>query len=131
MAISRSHRAAVYVRLRNHDQVVERFARQINPVNPLSDKTRFHEPAHVLLGHTAEGELADSDITPQNLRQCDDESVALLCCAALDLPGVAASRSDIQSWWGRGNRSPERLAQRIFKTGDQIFKAGTAQGVRS
>jgi hypothetical protein len=26
----------------------------INPVNPLPHKTRFHELAHVLLGHTAE-----------------------------------------------------------------------------
>ena len=32
----------------------------INPVNPLPPKTRFHELAHVLLGHTAEGRQADS-----------------------------------------------------------------------
>jgi hypothetical protein len=27
----------------------------VNPVNPLPHKTRFHELAHVLLGHTARG----------------------------------------------------------------------------
>ena len=65
------------------------FARErsiaINPVNPLPHKTRFHELAHVLLGHTDEGVQADSEITARNLREAEAESVALLCCAALDL----------------------------------------------
>ena len=66
------------------------FARErsiaINPVNPMPHKTRFHELAHVLLGHTSDGVQADSEITPRNLRECEAESVALLCCAALELP---------------------------------------------
>ena len=103
----------------------------INPVNPLPHKTRFHELAHVLLGHTSEGQQADSEITPRNLRECEAEAVALLCCAALDLPGVDESRGYIQSWWGQDNPIPERSAQRIFKAADQILKAGTDQGVRS
>ena len=125
------------------------FARErsiaINPVNPLPHKTRFHELAHVLLGHTAEGQQADSEITPRNQRECEAESVALLCCAALDLPGVAECRGYVQRWWGQGNPIPERSAQRILnaadqilkagtvdrKTADQILKAGTDQGVRS
>jgi antirestriction protein ArdC len=57
----------------------------INPVNPMAHKTRFHELAHVLLGHTSERMQADSEITPRNLRECEAEAVALLCCAALDL----------------------------------------------
>ena len=97
----------------------------INPVNPLPHKTRFHELAHVLLGHTTEGEQADSEVTPRNQRECEAESVALLCCAALDLPGVAECRGYIQNWWGQGNPIPERSAQRILKTADQIVKAGT------
>jgi len=60
--------------------------------------------------------------------------VALLCCAALDLPGVSQSRGYIQSWWGQGNPIPERSAQRILKAADQILRAGTtardAEGVR-
>ena len=103
----------------------------INPVNPLPHKTRFHELAHVLLGHTAEGLQADSEITPRNLRECEAESVALLCCAALDLPGVAECRGYIQNWWGQGHEIPERSAQRILKAADQILKAGTDQAVRS
>src|SRR5579864_5757024 len=36
----------------------------VSPVNPLPHKTRFHELAHVLLGHTAEAAQADTDATP-------------------------------------------------------------------
>jgi antirestriction protein ArdC len=96
----------------------------INPVNPMPHKTRFHELAHVLLGHTAEGAQSDSEITPRNLRECEAEAVALLCCAALDLPGVEFSRGYIQSWWGQGNPIPERSAQRILKAADRILKTG-------
>src|SRR5207248_6188448 len=87
-------------------------------------KTTFHELAHVLLGHTGEGEQNDGELTPRNLRECEAESVALLCCAALDLPGVEFSRGYIQSYWGTGNPIPERSAQRILKAADSILKAG-------
>ena len=99
----------------------------INPVNPNPATTTFHELAHVLLGHTVEGEQADSELTPRNLRECEAEAVALLCCAALGLPGIECSRGYIQSWWGAGNPIPERSAQRVLKVADQILKAGTAQ----
>ena len=97
----------------------------INPVNPLPHKTRFHELAHVLLGHTSEGQQSDSEITPRNLRECEAESVALLCCAALNLSGASECRGYIQSWWGEGHEIPERSAQRILKAADQILKAGS------
>jgi len=103
----------------------ERFV-AINPVNPMPHKTRFHELAHVLLGHTAEGRLNDDERTPRNQRECEAEAVALICCAALDLPGVDECRGYIQAWWGVGNEIPERSAQRILKTADAILKAGTA-----
>jgi antirestriction protein ArdC len=97
----------------------------ISPVNPMPHKTLFHELGHILLDHTNEGEQADSEITPRSLRECEAESVAMLVCAALDLPGVEYSRGYIQSWWGAGNPIPERSAQRILKAADQILKAGT------
>jgi hypothetical protein len=99
----------------------------INPVNPLPHKTTFHELAHVLLGHATEGEQNDGELTPRNLRECEAESVALLCCAALELPGVECSRGYIQSWWGQGTAIPEKSAQRILKVADQILKAGNSQ----
>lgn len=97
----------------------------INPVNPLPWKTRFHELAHVVLDHTSEGiEQSDGELTPRNLRECEAEAVALLCCAALNLPGVAFARGYIQSWWGTANPIPESSAKRILKVADQILKAG-------
>ncbi len=99
----------------------------ISPLNPMPHKTLFHELGHVLLGHTVEGEQADSEQTPRNLRECEAEAVALICCAALDLPGAEYSRGYIQSWWGQGNPIPERSAQRVLKVADQILKAGRAE----
>jgi hypothetical protein len=104
------------------------FARErsiaINPVNPMPHKTRFHELAHVILGHTAEGTLNDDDHTPRSLRECEAEAVALLCLAALGLPGIEQCRGYVQHWWGHGNPIPERSAQRILKVADQILRAG-------
>ena len=96
----------------------------LNPLNPLPHKTRFHEVAHVLLGHTVEGQQSDGQVTPRNLRECEAESVALLCCAALDLPGRDEARGYIQRWWGQGHAIPERSAQHVLKVADQIMKAG-------
>ena len=96
----------------------------VSPINPLPHKTRFHEIGHILLGHTAEGEHHDGERPPRDLRECEAEAVALLCCAALDLPGVEFSRGYIQSWWGAGNPIPERSAQKILKVADQILRSG-------
>jgi antirestriction protein ArdC len=100
----------------------------VSPINPLPHKTRFHELGHVLLGHTTEDAQHDGELTPRNLRECEAEAVAMLCCAALDLPGVEYSRGYIQSWWGAGNPIPERSAQRMLKAADQILKAGVPAG---
>ena len=78
----------------------------VSPINPLPHKTRFHELAHVLLGHTAEGEQADGEITPRSLRECEAEAVALLCCAALELPGVEQSPRLHPSVVGRRQPDP-------------------------
>ena len=97
----------------------------VSPLNPLPHKTRFHELAHVLLGHTSEGEQGDGERVARSLRECEAEAVALLCCAALDLPGEEFARGYIQGWWGAGNPIPERSAQKVLKVADQILKAGT------
>src|SRR5207253_2083858 len=64
----------------------------VSPVNPQPHKTRFHELAHVLLGHTAEREQTDGPVMPRDLRELEAESVAMICSAALGLPGVELSR---------------------------------------
>jgi hypothetical protein len=101
----------------------------VSPVAELPHKTRFHELAHVVLGHTAEAEaagLTDSDITPRSLREVEAEAVAMVCLEALGLPGAEHCRGYIQHWNARRGAEPipERSAQRIFKAADQILKAG-------
>jgi N-terminal domain of anti-restriction factor ArdC/IrrE N-terminal-like domain len=86
-------------------------------------RTLAHETAHVLLGHTGDGDLSDSEATPRDLREVEAEAVALLCCESLSLPGAEYSRGYIQSW-GRGQTIGERSAQRIFHSADQILRAG-------
>lgn len=107
---------------------VQGYARQrsiaVNPVAALPHKTTFHELAHVLLGHTAEGEQSDDDTTPRSLREVEAESVAMLCCSALGLPGVEFSRGYIQNWWQSSEAIPEKSAQKIMKVADQIIRAG-------
>jgi hypothetical protein len=97
----------------------------ISPVAEQPESTLFHELAHIVLGHTAEGSVnSDStDRTPKDIRELEAECVALLCCESLGLPGAAESRGYIQAWF-KGNEVPERNAQRIFNATDAILKAG-------
>jgi antirestriction protein ArdC len=99
----------------------------INPINPMPFKTLFHETAHVILGHTAEGTQADSEVTPRSLREVEAEAVALLCCDALNLPEAEHCRGYIQHWNQDGQPIPERSAQRVLRVADQIIRAGRPQ----
>ena len=96
----------------------------INPVAAAPLKTTFHELAHVLIGHTGEAEQTDDDRTPRTIRELEAEATAMLCCAALQLPGIEESRAYIQHWYGSGQPIPEASARRIFKATDQILRAG-------
>jgi hypothetical protein len=109
------------------------YARQrqiaINPVAQLPHKTLFHEAAHVILGHTTEADFTDAELTPKNLREVEAESVALLCCEALNLEGATYCRGYIQNWLYpvvgyKGQGIPEKSAQKIFHAADQILRAG-------
>ena len=98
----------------------------INPVAQLPHKTTFHELAHIVLGHTEEGQLVDSDLTPRNIREVEAESVALICCDALQLPGAKYARGYIQNWLA-GESISDRSAQKIFSAASAIFKAGRGE----
>jgi len=95
----------------------------INPLAALPHKTRFHELAHIVLGHTSEGIMSDSETTPRDLREVEAESVAYILCALLGLPGLEESRGYVQGW-ARQAAIPERSAQKIYKAADTILKAG-------
>jgi len=98
----------------------------INPGAAMPIKTTFHELAHIVLGHTTESELTDSDAPPRSLREAEAESVALICLESLGLDGVEFCRGYIQNWLN-GAAIPERSAQKIFHAADQILKAGYSE----
>ena len=95
----------------------------INPLNPLKHKTRIHEMAHVVLGHTAVADMHDDETLTRQIEEAEAEGVAYLLCALLDLPGQAESRFYIQGWL-HGAALPEKSAKRIFGAADRIMKAG-------
>jgi antirestriction protein ArdC len=115
------------------DGNVQGFARgrqlAINPVAQLPHKTLLHEVSHIVLGHTSEGDFADGETTPRNLREVEAEAVALLCCESLGVEGADYCRGYVQNWLQRGSgfdadAIPEKSAQKIFRAADQILRAG-------
>ena len=97
----------------------------INPVAALPHKTRFHELAHIVLGHTSENAMTDSEKTTRDIKEVEAESVAYICCSILGLPGLEESRGYIQGWLS-GNEITDKSAQKIFGTAEKILKAGRA-----
>jgi hypothetical protein len=95
----------------------------ISPIAELPAKTLAHELAHVVLGHTEESSISDSEQTPKNLREVEAEAVALLVCESLGLPGAEYCRGYIQGWLN-GEVIPEKSAQRILGAADRILRAG-------
>ena len=96
----------------------------VSPLAVLPHKTLFHELAHILLGHIGDSSLTDGESTPKSLMEVEAESVALICCEALELPGAEYARGYIQHWLV-GGEIPEKSAQRIVQSADRILKAGT------
>ena len=97
----------------------------VSPIAGLPHKTIFHELAHVVLGHTAENSLHDSEQTPRNLREVEAESVALVLCETLQLEGAEFARGYIQSWLGEEAKEiPDASARKILAAADKILKAG-------
>ncbi|HST51849.1 MAG TPA: ArdC-like ssDNA-binding domain-containing protein [Pyrinomonadaceae bacterium] len=96
----------------------------VSPIAALAHKTFFHEVAHVVLGHTSEGQQTnDGENTPRSLKEAEAEAVALILCETLELPGAEFCRGYIQNWL-RGDVIPERSAQKIFHAADKVLKAG-------
>jgi hypothetical protein len=119
------------VSFRHTDGNVQGYARQrsvaVSPIAFAPKRTFFHEIAHVVLGHTEEGELQDDDSrTPRSIREVEAECVALIVCQSLRLDGEEFSRGYIQHWLGKES-VPERSAQRIFRAADEILKAGYSE----
>ena len=98
----------------------------VSPVAEYPQKTRFHELAHIVLGHTTEEGCWDTASLPKKVKEAEAEGVAYILCALLGLPGLAESRGYIQSWLD-GQALPEKSAQRIFGAAQTILEAGKPQ----
>jgi antirestriction protein ArdC len=96
----------------------------VSPLAANPYKTTFHELAHVLIGHTAEAQMRDDERTPRDLRELEAAATAMLCCAALGLPGIDEARGCIQAWYGADQPIPETSPRKIFKAADAILRAG-------
>lgn len=95
----------------------------INPVAQYPHKTRFHEIAHVVLGHTKEGQMQDDERTTRDIREVEAEGVAYILCSLLGLPGQDESRGYIQSWLGQ-QQVTDKQAQLMFTAANKILEAG-------
>jgi len=97
----------------------------INPMAVMPMKTAIHEIAHNVLGHVSGGgRIVDGEKLARNVREVEAESVAMIVCDALELPGQEYSRGYIQNWWQSGEEIPEPTARRIFSAANKIIQAG-------
>lgn len=103
----------------------------VAPTAQFPYKTRFHEIAHNVLGHTKErleahGALQDTNLTTTDVKEVEAESVAYILLNLLGLDGAKQSRGYIQNWLsaGKGEVS-DKSAQKIFSAVDKILKAGS------
>ena len=110
---------------------VQGFAHQreiaVNPIAELPLKTTLHEIAHVVLGHTTSQKFVDFEHIDRNIREVEAESVALICCESLGLPGAEAARGYIQHWLHGAKEIPNQSAARIFSAAQTILKAGSSR----
>jgi antirestriction protein ArdC len=111
---------------------VQGFAHQreiaVSPIAELPLKTTLHEIAHVVLGHTSSQKLVDLGLMDRNIREVEAESVALICCESLALPGAEAARGYIQHWMQGEKDIPNQSAARIFSAAETILRAGSSKG---
>ncbi len=107
---------------------VQGFAHQreiaVSPIAELPLKTTLHEIAHVVLGHTSSQKLVDLGNMDRNIREVEAESVALICCESLGLPGAEAARGYIQHWLQGEKEISNQPATRILSAAQAILEAG-------
>lgn len=95
----------------------------INPLATLKHKTRFHELAHIVLGHTDGQFIVDAERPTPAVAEVEAEGTAYLLCAILGLPGLDEARGYIQHWLA-SEALLDSTARRIFVAANSILKAG-------
>lgn len=101
----------------------------INPVAPYPTKTLMHELGHVVLGHTAQEQVAEYQ-SHRGTKEFQAEGTAFLAMNELEVPesqwNPAESRAYIQTWIGKQVPTEKDIRQ-VFTATDTIIKAGREQ----
>lgn len=92
----------------------------INPLAKAPLKTTMHELAHVLLGHTTEGNNEHAGII-----EFQAEAVAYIVAKELDLEAfdASSSRAYIQGWL-KNEKPEDKQIKQVFKVVNDILTAG-------
>lgn len=97
----------------------------INPVAVNPTKTRFHELAHIILGHTMPHHFEDYQ-THRGIKEFQAEATAYLCMnelEAMDDETASVSRGYIKHWLN-DQQPPDQAIRQVFTAADRILKAG-------
>lgn len=97
----------------------------INPIAVHPLKTRFHEIAHIVLGHTLPHRFEEYR-THRGIMEYQSEAIAYLCMNELGLMDeetATHSRGYIQHWL-RGEKPGDQAIRQVFTATDRILKAG-------
>lgn len=101
----------------------------VSPLAPYPLKTYVHEVAHIIHGHTGEG---DEGYRPhRGVAEFQAETTAYLVLhmiGADDRMNASESRGYVQSWL-RGQRPTDDEIKRVFSVTDKIRRAGTVEAV--
>lgn len=97
----------------------------VNPLAPYPAKTTFHELAHIILGHTRPGGMAEYS-NHRGVAEFQAEATAYLCLNELEETkhfDAAESRAYIQNWL-KADRPDDAAIKAVFGAVDKILKAG-------
>lgn len=97
----------------------------ISPLAPYSVKTRFHEMAHIVIGHTAPDQMAEYQ-QHRGVYEFQAESTAYLVgheLEAIDETQASESRGYIQGWL-QGETPPDTAIRSVFSATDKILRSG-------
>lgn len=97
----------------------------INPLAVNKNKTRFHEMAHIVLGHTLPHHYEEYQ-THRGIMEYQAEATAYLVMNELELMDdetASVSRGYIRHWLG-SEQPPDQAIRQVFTAADRIVKTG-------
>lgn len=97
----------------------------LNPVAVYPEKTRMHEIAHIMLGHTTQDFHAEY-VLHRGLAEFQAEATAFLVMKELDVltdEMATVSRGYVQGWLG-SNKPSDAAVRAVFKAVTEITRAG-------